>query len=140
MYSGVFCVWPRERVRFNNHQNTHLTRSSLEAIMQPDDDIQSVEQDGFEENNPRKSQSHPALPISGPIVGEKGGGKMKKSGREPTKSVGVSLTTSEWARIDAIASNLRMKRGALLAYAVRLFLKLYESGQLTETSEVLKKL
>ena len=72
--------------------------------------------------------------------GVKGGGRTNRSHREPTKSVGVSLTQSEWARIEKIASNLRMKRGALLAYAVRLFLKMYESGQLTETAEVLKKL
>ena len=71
---------------------------------------------------------------------EKGGGRTNKPRREPTKSVGVSLTQGEWERIEKIASNLRMKRGALLAYAIRLFLKLYESGQLTETAEVLKKL
>jgi hypothetical protein len=109
-------------------------------MTQPNDDLQHVAEDGFEQNNSRTGQTHPAIAFSGQISGGRGGGKTKKSGREPTKSVGVSLTTSEWARIDTIAANLRMKRGALLAYAVRLFLKLYESGQLTETSEVLKKL
>ena len=72
--------------------------------------------------------------------GKKGGGQIERKKREPTRSVGVSLTRSEWARVEEIASEVRMKRGALLAYAVRLFIKLYESGQLTETSMVLKKL
>jgi hypothetical protein len=109
-------------------------------MMHPNEDLRSIERNGSEKNHlstvyPQREITHPS-----PNAGETGGRKTKKTGREPTKSVGVSLTTSEWARIDAIASNLRMKRGALLAYAVRLFLKLYESGQLTETSEVLKKL
>ncbi len=71
---------------------------------------------------------------------ERDGSPGERKRREPTRSVGVSLTQGEWARIEELASELRVKRGALLAYAVRLFIKLYDTGELTETSKVLKKL
>jgi hypothetical protein len=57
--------------------------------------------------------------------------------------VSVKLTADELARLDAIADELRIKRHALMRYAILYFLSQYDSGAIPfeqETKKTLKGL
>lgn len=47
---------------------------------------------------------------------------------EEKKAIGVYLTSQEWAELEAIAAEGGMKRGAMLSFAVRFFLRAYKRG------------
>jgi hypothetical protein len=62
-----------------------------------------------------------------------------------TVSVGVGLKEGEVAMLDAIAANLGVSRNALMRYALRYFLELYQAKEINlagdvETEEPKKRL
>ena len=55
--------------------------------------------------------------------------RPKARGRDPVKSIGVGLRTSEAAELDSIAAGLGVPRSGLMAWVLRRFLADYRAGR-----------
>jgi hypothetical protein len=60
---------------------------------------------------------------------------MAKEPEDKTSVIGIALRASEWAQLQKIADEVGMKRGALLSYAVRWFIKQYLAGSIETVSK-----
>jgi hypothetical protein len=63
-----------------------------------------------------------------------------REAKDPVMPVGIGLKTSEWARMGEIAQDLDTTRHALAMWALRDFLRRYESGEIKTKSETRKVL